>query len=160
MCDDLTDEESDQADDCAFEIILREIINNQNAQIQTMRGILDSKSYPEEDDCKVIMMGTTDSDVSPDTVAIVSPTAPVVPVPTIVISPAATSAGSSADSTADVADTPSVDLLDSTSADDLSSSADMVSPDEGSLKKDESGAHALSSFFTVGVALVVLFGLL
>ena len=65
MCDDLTDEESDQADDCAFEIILREIINNQNAQIQTMRGILDAKSYPEEDDCKVIMKVTDESDSLP-----------------------------------------------------------------------------------------------
>lgn len=52
-CDDLTDTESEQADDCALEIILREIINGQNAQIQTMRAILESKSYPEENDCKV-----------------------------------------------------------------------------------------------------------
>ncbi|KAL7554971.1 hypothetical protein ACHAWF_018546 [Thalassiosira exigua] len=52
-CDDLTDEESDQADDCALEVILREIINNQNAQIQVMRGILEAKSYPAENDCKV-----------------------------------------------------------------------------------------------------------
>ena len=52
-CDDLTDEESDQADDCALEVILREIINNQNAQIQAMRAILDAKSYPAENDCKV-----------------------------------------------------------------------------------------------------------
>eukprot|EP00571_Detonula_confervacea_P011421 CAMPEP_0172304456 /NCGR_PEP_ID=MMETSP1058-20130122/5857_1 /TAXON_ID=83371 /ORGANISM="Detonula confervacea, Strain CCMP 353" /LENGTH=422 /DNA_ID=CAMNT_0013015687 /DNA_START=50 /DNA_END=1318 /DNA_ORIENTATION=- len=52
-CDDLTDEESDQADDCALEIILREIINNQNHQIQSMRGLLESKDYPQENDCKV-----------------------------------------------------------------------------------------------------------
>lgn len=52
-CDDLTDEESDQAADCALEVILREIINNQNAQIQAMRGILEAKSYPAENDCKV-----------------------------------------------------------------------------------------------------------
>ena len=52
-CDDLSDTESEQADDCALEIILREIINGQNAQIQTMRAILESKSYPEENDCKV-----------------------------------------------------------------------------------------------------------
>eukprot|EP00986_Skeletonema_menzelii_P021049 scaffold33005_cov177-Skeletonema_menzelii.AAC.5 len=52
-CDDLTDEESEQADDCALEIILREIVNNQNAQIQTMRAILEAKNYPKESDCKV-----------------------------------------------------------------------------------------------------------
>lgn len=52
-CDDLTDEESEQADDCALEIILREIVNNQNAQIQTMRAILEAKNYPQENDCKV-----------------------------------------------------------------------------------------------------------
>lgn len=52
-CDDLTDEESDQADDCALEILLREIVNNQNHQIQVMRGLLDSRDWPEENDCKV-----------------------------------------------------------------------------------------------------------
>eukprot|EP00525_Craspedostauros_australis_P000035 CAMPEP_0198119776 /NCGR_PEP_ID=MMETSP1442-20131203/26942_1 /TAXON_ID= /ORGANISM="Craspedostauros australis, Strain CCMP3328" /LENGTH=405 /DNA_ID=CAMNT_0043778311 /DNA_START=63 /DNA_END=1280 /DNA_ORIENTATION=+ len=50
-CDDL--ENPMETDDCTLEIILREIINTQNAQIQSMRGILDSKKYPEEDDCKV-----------------------------------------------------------------------------------------------------------
>ena len=54
-CDDLTDEESEQADDCMLEIILREIINNQNAQIQAMRAILEAKNYPQESDCKVPM---------------------------------------------------------------------------------------------------------
>ena len=54
-CDDLTDEESDQADDCALEVILREIINNQNAQIQGMRNILEGKVYPETNDCEVGM---------------------------------------------------------------------------------------------------------
>jgi len=52
-CDDLTDEDSDQADDCALEVILREIINNQNAQIQGMRAILEGKGYPETNDCEV-----------------------------------------------------------------------------------------------------------
>lgn len=52
-CDDLRDEESEQADDCTLEIILREIVNNQNAQIQTMRAILEAKNYPRENDCKV-----------------------------------------------------------------------------------------------------------
>ena len=54
-CDDITDEESDQADDCALEIILREIINNQNAQIQAMQAIIESKGWPEEDECKVTL---------------------------------------------------------------------------------------------------------
>ena len=56
-CDDLTDEESDQADDCALEIILREIVNVQNAQIQAMRGLLDAGGYPAEDDCEVLVDG-------------------------------------------------------------------------------------------------------
>ena len=55
QCDDLTDEESEQAVDCGLEIILREIVNGQNHQIQVMRGLLEAKSYPEEDDCKVTM---------------------------------------------------------------------------------------------------------
>ena len=38
-----------------LEIILREIINNQNAQIQAMRAILEAKNYPQESDCKVPM---------------------------------------------------------------------------------------------------------
>lgn len=52
-CDDLTDEESEQAAECAMEIILREIVNNQNAQIQVMRAILEANNYPQENDCKV-----------------------------------------------------------------------------------------------------------
>eukprot|EP00558_Chaetoceros_sp_UNC1202_P005584 CAMPEP_0197242900 /NCGR_PEP_ID=MMETSP1429-20130617/8513_1 /TAXON_ID=49237 /ORGANISM="Chaetoceros sp., Strain UNC1202" /LENGTH=105 /DNA_ID=CAMNT_0042703019 /DNA_START=119 /DNA_END=436 /DNA_ORIENTATION=- len=49
-CPDLTGE----SDDCALETILREIINTQNAQIQTMRGLLESQ-FPNylTDDCKV-----------------------------------------------------------------------------------------------------------
>ena len=54
-CDDLTDEESEQAPDCAMKVILLEIVNNQNAQIQKMRAILEAKSYPKENDCKVEM---------------------------------------------------------------------------------------------------------
>jgi len=52
-CDNLTDEESKQAPDCAMEVILREIISGQNAQIQVMRGILEAKSSPQTNDCKV-----------------------------------------------------------------------------------------------------------
>jgi len=48
-CADYTDE----TDDCALEVILREIINSQNHQIQVMRSILDSKNLPPDNDCKV-----------------------------------------------------------------------------------------------------------
>lgn len=62
-CDDLTEE----SDDCALEIILREIINAQNHQIQNMRGILEA-TYPEypTDDCKVEIMKPADKSVSTD----------------------------------------------------------------------------------------------
>ncbi|KAL7502179.1 hypothetical protein ACHAWX_000484 [Stephanocyclus meneghinianus] len=53
QCDNLTDEDSEQAPDCAMEVILREIISGQNAQIQVMRGILEAKSFPQTNDCKV-----------------------------------------------------------------------------------------------------------
>ncbi|KAL3786644.1 hypothetical protein HJC23_006840 [Cyclotella cryptica] len=53
QCDDLTDEESEQAADCAMEVILRSIITGQNAQIQAMRGILEAKKFPPENDCIV-----------------------------------------------------------------------------------------------------------
>merc|ERR1719201_3045842 len=56
-CDDLTDEESDQANNCSLQVILREIINVQNAQIQSMQGLLESGGYPEENDCQVTMSG-------------------------------------------------------------------------------------------------------
>lgn len=49
-CDDLTDEENPH---CAMEVILRSIITNQNAQIQTMRGVLEAKNAPPENDCVV-----------------------------------------------------------------------------------------------------------
>jgi len=52
QCEDITDDENP---DCAMEVILREIINNQNAQIQTMRSILEANNYPQEDDCKVMI---------------------------------------------------------------------------------------------------------
>jgi len=50
-CADYTDE----TDDCALEVILREIINGQNHQIQVMRSILDSKNLPPDNDCVVDM---------------------------------------------------------------------------------------------------------
>lgn len=50
-CDDLTEE----TDGCVLESILREIVNNQNFQIQAMYGILESMGYPKTDDCKVVI---------------------------------------------------------------------------------------------------------
>ena len=48
----------DETDDCTLEVILREIINNQNKQIQDMRGLLESNGWPETDDCKVDILGS------------------------------------------------------------------------------------------------------
>ena len=36
-----------------MEVVLRSIITEQNAQIQTMRGILDAKNFPQDNDCTV-----------------------------------------------------------------------------------------------------------
>merc|ERR1719264_2222594 len=51
-CTDITDEE-DQL--CVMTVLCYEIINGQNFQIQTMRGVLDSLDYAESDDCVVIV---------------------------------------------------------------------------------------------------------
>jgi hypothetical protein len=51
VCDDLTEE----SDACVTEVILREIVNNQNFQIQAMYGIVDKMGYPKEDDCQVLI---------------------------------------------------------------------------------------------------------
>jgi len=56
-CDDLTDTDDQE---CVLQSILREIINNQNMQIQQMQGVLESKGYPEFNDC-VVEMKTIDS---------------------------------------------------------------------------------------------------
>ena len=40
---------------CVMEAVAREIINGQNAQIQTMYGILSALGYPRENDCKVLV---------------------------------------------------------------------------------------------------------
>jgi Domain of unknown function (DUF305) len=50
VCDDVTDEDSP---DCAFEVLLRGIVNNQNFQIQQMFGILKEENFVDEDDCDV-----------------------------------------------------------------------------------------------------------
>lgn len=49
-CDDLTDEEDDV---CVMQILVREIINTQNFQIQTMRGVLERANAPPAADCEV-----------------------------------------------------------------------------------------------------------
>lgn len=49
-CEDLTDEES-QA--CIINVICQEIINTQNAQIQTMRGVLEELKCDKTDDCRI-----------------------------------------------------------------------------------------------------------
>jgi len=46
---------------CTMRALCYEIINGQNFQIQTMRGVLDSEGYDEEDDCKVIINKSTKS---------------------------------------------------------------------------------------------------
>lgn len=50
QCNDTTNEEDPH---CVLTHLCYEIINAQNFQIQTMRGVLDSLDYAEEDDCKV-----------------------------------------------------------------------------------------------------------
>lgn len=50
VCDDILDEEDPL---CNMEVVLREIINGQNAQIQLMRSVLKANGYPDEDKCVV-----------------------------------------------------------------------------------------------------------
>ena len=52
VCADITDEDSDM---CVMEQILYEIVNNQNYQIQLMRSVNEELTYPQTDDCKVIV---------------------------------------------------------------------------------------------------------
>jgi Domain of unknown function (DUF305) len=49
-CDDLSNEDDP---DCAMEVILRDIVNTQNHQIQTMLTILDAKNFPLMDNCDI-----------------------------------------------------------------------------------------------------------
>jgi hypothetical protein len=53
-CEDLTDDEDPN---CIMEGIMREIINGQNAQIQNMRGVLESLEEPAYADCVVPVFG-------------------------------------------------------------------------------------------------------
>ena len=52
QCDDITDEDDPH---CTMTALCYEIINGQNFQIQTMRGVLDGLGYDGEDDCEVIV---------------------------------------------------------------------------------------------------------
>jgi hypothetical protein len=54
ICDDITDEEDPQ---CTMSVLCYEIINGQNFQIQTMRGVLDASGYDETEDCEVNISG-------------------------------------------------------------------------------------------------------
>lgn len=60
-CDDLLNEEDNN---CVLVVLCNEIINVQNAQIQTMQGILEAEGYPEKDDCTVIVDPPTPAPVS------------------------------------------------------------------------------------------------
>jgi hypothetical protein len=69
-CEDLTNEDDPK---CTMEVIVREIINGQNAQIQVMRGILESLDEPTYADCVVpvfgegdIMVGALDTTDTPE----------------------------------------------------------------------------------------------
>ncbi len=44
---------AEETDDCAMEIILREIVTNQNFQIQQMYGVLDAGGFSKTNDCVV-----------------------------------------------------------------------------------------------------------
>jgi hypothetical protein len=65
-CDDLSDDEDPT---CIMEGILREIINGQNAQIQAMRGILESLEEPQYADCEVLVFGEAQEGSSGDSSA-------------------------------------------------------------------------------------------
>jgi hypothetical protein len=56
-CEDLS---NDEGPTCIMEVILREIINGQNAQIQAMRGVLEALDEPAYADCTVPVFGLED----------------------------------------------------------------------------------------------------
>eukprot|EP00980_Cylindrotheca_fusiformis_P026311 scaffold15793_cov59-Cylindrotheca_fusiformis.AAC.1 len=59
-CDDLNNEDDQN---CVMEKLMYEIINGQNKQIQTMRGVLEALDEPEYADCKVpISHGSSSED--------------------------------------------------------------------------------------------------
>ena len=65
-CDVLSDNEDPN---CIMEGILREIINGQNAQIQVMRGVLESLEEPQYADCEVLVFGEAQEGSSGDSSA-------------------------------------------------------------------------------------------
>jgi hypothetical protein len=65
-CDVLSDNEDPN---CILEGILREIINGQNAQIQVMRGILESLEEPQHADCEVLVSDESQEGSSGDSSA-------------------------------------------------------------------------------------------
>jgi Domain of unknown function (DUF305) len=66
VCPDITDEENP---DCILEVILRDIVNVQNEQIQTMRALLAVKNFHEHDACPVSVDITNDQCPMPPTTA-------------------------------------------------------------------------------------------
>ena len=73
-CDDLTSEEPL----CVMETILRDIIMNQNYQIQVMYGVVEELNHPKVNDCKVFVnLPANETTFSPTTLATtLSPTLP------------------------------------------------------------------------------------
>jgi hypothetical protein len=57
-CSGIGDDEEDTG--CIMRRLCYEIINGQNFQIQSMRGVLDALDYPAEDDCKVEISSSED----------------------------------------------------------------------------------------------------
>ena len=49
--------------ECLMENIIRNIINVQNAQIQTMRDLLENHGWPQFDQCDLAMMGSSESGI-------------------------------------------------------------------------------------------------
>jgi Domain of unknown function (DUF305) len=56
QCDDLLDEDKS---DCVMTNMMRDTINSQNMQIQTMRGILAALNLPPADDCVVTVTSSS-----------------------------------------------------------------------------------------------------
>ena len=80
-CNDLTSEEPL----CVMETILRDIIMNQNFQIQTMYGVVEALNYTKVNDCKVLVNAPANETALSPTIltATLSPsTPPVTPSPT------------------------------------------------------------------------------
>jgi len=64
FCEDITDEDDPI---CVMKVLCFEIINTQNFQIQTMRGVLDTLGYDQDDDCEVPIGAPSPAPVNPPT---------------------------------------------------------------------------------------------